>query len=478
MSSNSLRLRTRLVVAGLAAVCILFGGLVYFKSVLLTRKQGDLGCFVRAGWAVRQGGAPLYQVMCDSQWHYNYPPLFAILMTPLADPPQRDLSQTAAFILGLNATPGGSGPLLAVSAAAASPQPLYPSGPYYVPFPVSVVVFYVISLLLLTLAVHLLANLLESYKPLPDNPEAAWLRYWRWRLGSVLVCSAPILLTLMRGQVQTLLLLLLVGVAVGLLRGKRLMAGMCIGGAVCLKLFPAFLVVLPLWRRDLRCLIGVVVAVVLGMGVIPGVVLGPRTTIQVYREFAEVLILPGLGLGGSHSRSVELTDVAATKSQAFQVVLVKTIHLGGKLPAQPAVWMKLVHWSLGAAMTLATLAFLCRPRNDGLALTAGVGMLALVMVILSPVCHLHYFTVGLPIVMALMACFEDRSLAMKVALGVLFAAIMAAWTVPMITGYGVLRDVGVPLAGALALWLTGLCTRWPDRAHEAAGAADVSRLAA
>ena len=46
----------------------------------------DLQVYLRAAWAVRSG-ADLYTIIDDNQWHYHYPALFAILMTPLADPP-------------------------------------------------------------------------------------------------------------------------------------------------------------------------------------------------------------------------------------------------------------------------------------------------------------------------------------------------------------------------------------------------------
>jgi hypothetical protein len=480
MPTATLRRRSRLVLAGLCLVCLLFGGLVVFKSVLLHRRQGDLGCYCRGGWAIRQGGGPLYQVLCDNHWHYNYPPLFAILMVPLADPPHRDLSLTAGAVLGLTATPNGCGPLLAASAAATSPAPLYPSERYYLPYAASVVIFYLLSVLFLVVAVHQLARVVEDCCPPAADGEAAWRRFWCWRLLPVVICLPMIGLTLVRGQVQTLLLLLIVGVIVGLLRKRSLLAGACIGAALCLKLFPAFLVVLPLWRRDVRALAGCTLAVIVGLAVVPVVVLGPRQTVAVYREYAEVLILPALGLGDSGSRSAEMIDAAATQSQAFQIVLHKSMHLHlAKMPPRPATWVKLAHWSIGAVLTLLTLPLLRRRQTDGLALVAGVGMLALVMVMLSPVCHLHYFTVGLPVVLAVSARLYDKAaLAGKAALAFLFVGMMAAWSAPMIPGLGVLRDVGVPLAGALLLWLLGLVTFWPVRTKQEAPAVEPRGLAA
>jgi hypothetical protein len=141
--------------------------------------------------------------------------------------------------------------------------------------------------------------------------------------------------------------------------------------------------------------------------------------------------------------------------------------------------MKLCHWLLGAVLTMATLWLLGRHWGDCLPMMAGVGMLALVMVLLSPVCHLHYFAVGLPVVMALIGRLDlQGSRWARFALWCLFLAIAASWTVPMIPPLGILRNVGVPMYGALALWITGLLTHWSRTAGEQVVAMEPPGLAA
>src|SRR5690349_17879964 len=65
---------------------LVFGGVVEFRSAFLRRHMTDLGVYLRAAWAVRSG-EDLYDITDDNHWHYQYPPLFAILLVPLADPP-------------------------------------------------------------------------------------------------------------------------------------------------------------------------------------------------------------------------------------------------------------------------------------------------------------------------------------------------------------------------------------------------------
>src|SRR5438445_6767462 len=73
----------------LALLFVAFGVLVETRSVFLTRRMGDFGCYARGAWAVRSG-ADLYDVTGDNDWHYNYPALLATLMPPLADPPHAE----------------------------------------------------------------------------------------------------------------------------------------------------------------------------------------------------------------------------------------------------------------------------------------------------------------------------------------------------------------------------------------------------
>ncbi|MBI1833182.1 MAG: DUF2029 domain-containing protein, partial [Planctomycetes bacterium] len=81
------RVEKALVFGLLFVVLPLLGVMVELRSALMMRRMGDLDCFLRAAWAVRHD-ADLYAVTSDNDWHYNYPPFYAILMTPLADPPR------------------------------------------------------------------------------------------------------------------------------------------------------------------------------------------------------------------------------------------------------------------------------------------------------------------------------------------------------------------------------------------------------
>ena len=213
--------------------------------------MGDLDCYLRAAWAVRMQPDRIYDVMEDNGWHYNYPPLFAILMTPLADPPAAPNRAGHAAFRGLRRH------------------------------------FLWVSLFTIALAVHLLATALERASPDPavrTQPRGCW-RWWTLRVLPVLACLPPIAHTLMRGQANVFLLLLLCGAMAAVIHNRRWRAGACLAGMACLKIFPAYLILYPLWRRDWRAAAGWAIGLFVGLLLVPALVLGPERTAPSTRSW-------------------------------------------------------------------------------------------------------------------------------------------------------------------------------------------------
>jgi hypothetical protein len=413
-------------VALLAMVIVGFGVVTEVRSAgMLERRMGDLGCYLRAAWAVRTGG-DLYDIHDDNGWHYNYPPLLAILAVPLADAPE------GVDRAGL------------------------------VPYPVSVALWYAGSLLCLFLAVHVLASALEKIAPDPSVrfQPVGCRRWWALRLLPMLACVPPIGSDLVRGQVNLLLLALICGMMAGLLRGRPWRAGLCLAGAICLKVFPAFLLIYPLWRRDLRCLGGCAIGLVLGLVLIPAAVFGPARAWTHYRTFISVTLAPGMGDHTDDSRDRELTGATSTDTQAFLAVIHNTMHPD---PSTRPMWVapgvRAAHWLLGALLTGITLMVAGRRRPDATPDTVLVlGALVLLMLLLSPVCHLHYFHLSLPLIMVLLALRPDWIGFPKpsVSLALLLGINLIANIVPRLPGMQAPRDLGMVAYATLLLWLAAV----------------------
>jgi hypothetical protein len=434
-----LRRGERLALVVFFVIIALFGIIVEHRSAFQHTRKGDLNVFLRAGWAVR-AGADLYAVTDDNGFHYHYPPLLAILAAPLADPP--DGAERTGML----------------------------------PYSVSVAICYLVNLLLLAFAVHQLARALE--RPVSGtgtSPVGLWnwpvgsRGWWALRLAPILACVIPIGHTLSRGQVNLLLLALFTGFLADLLNRRQFRAGLWLSAAICVKIIPAYLLLLPVWRRDGRCLAGCAAGLFLGLILIPALVLGPTRTVDCYRVMTRTVLLAGLGNSDDTSRDKELTNQTATEGQSILTVLHNTLHYDlATRPPKASPTLRLISYVIGGLMTLTVLgAFGKRWRTDGIDVVLFFGLLVQNMLLISPVCHLHYYSLLLPLVMALLA---DRWQAHEGVspgpwlVGIWFVNGVGAF-LPQLPDMNLFRDCGSAMYGSLLLWLMGVAVLWRRRAR-------------
>ncbi len=361
----------------LMALCVAASIVTEYRSAFLRRPMTDVQVYLRAAWAAR-AGEDLYEVTDDNRWHYHYPPLLALAAMPLADAP------AGAERSGL------------------------------LPFAVSVALWYWLSVVALCLGLHVLAAALDP------QAGAGSQRWWALRLLPLLACLPPIAATLMRGQVNLFLLALLCFAGAAMLLRRSGKAGFWMAAAACLKVIPALLLIYPLWRRDWRALAGCVLGLVLGVVVLPMAWFGPSRTVTSYVEWYNVLARPALGAGEDHVRDQELIDLTATDSQSLVAMIHNPLYLERLTrPHQPDAPVRLAHWLGGLLLLVLTLAAAGtgsadEPRWRPLLF---LGSLTLVMLILSPVCHLHYFCLAVPLVMALIKWQWDANGTTRLGLG-------------------------------------------------------------
>jgi hypothetical protein len=419
ISDEPLRIWERWAVAGLLVVILGFGVLVEVRSAFLSKRRTDASCYFRAGWAVRSG-ANIYEVTDDNYWHYAYPPGFAVLMVPLADAPAGESRQ------GM------------------------------LPYSVTVGIWYVLEVLATLLAVHWFAAAIEesSANPAPRGSR----RWWYARLIPIYVCLAPIGCTYSRGQVNMFLVALIAGIFRATVRGRRFASGLWLAAAICLKIFPAFLLIFPVWRRDGRALLGVAAGLLIGIGLIPALVWGTQGAIDVHAKLVEAVIKPGLGIGGEATRDKELMEMTATDNQSIQAVVHNYRNWSATIrPPHADASTKAIHLIAGLLLTGGlVLAYGRRSFDDATRNLLFLGGLVLVMTVTSPVSHTHYFCLALPAVMGLaarsMGEFPKRpappwpTLIFLYAVGICFA-------LPMIPYWQHRREFGLSLFGCLALWI-------------------------
>jgi alpha-1,2-mannosyltransferase len=410
-------------------VVIGFAGVVVNRGAFLQQRKTDLGVFLRAAWAVRSGADP-YTITDDKGLLYHYPPLLAILLVPLADAPGSDSRMAFACKVGL---------------------------------------WYALSLVFLALAVHGLARALERTAPeLAARTRPAGSRHW-WalRVLPVLACLPALGHGLSLGQVNVLWLALLCGMAAATLRRRPWRAGAWLAGAICLKVLPVFLLLFPLWRRDLRCLAGCALGLLAGLVVIPAAAMGPDRTLACYREWCQEVIFPAFGMGTHQARGQQLHAMTATHNQSLMAIFHNTLYPDPVTrPPSASIGVNRAHYLVGGLLTgIALLAAGWRRAESDTAPGLLLGALVLNMLLLSPAGHSHYLVLLLPLFMAMLATiWQQRGPWQMGALVMTLMVVNAvAQALPLLPGLGRLHDVGIAMYAGLLVWLTGLVLLWKQR---------------
>jgi hypothetical protein len=440
-----------------AVVCLpllvgLLGIDTYRRSTHPNGQMTDFGVYARAAWAVRVGANP-YEVASDRGWHYLYPPPFVLLVLPLADPP-------------LGADRFG-----------------------YLPFGVSVMVWFALNVVLCAVTVHLFA--------LAAVPDARrWSRRWWYaRLIPFDVCMVGLGYTLSRGQVNVLVLAMLAAGFLAAVRNRAGWAGLWLAAAASIKVLPGLLLLFPAVRRRWRELGAMVAGGVLFLGVVPMLVWGPAGAVEMTLTFAKKVVQPSVTNTGDQTIHKEFSGTTSTDSQAFHAVIHAVRHPDrATRPEVSDGLSKGLHYLIGLGMVAATvwagrkLKDLTprpplhtgegendrRPLAPPLRFGEGVGgwgparsllffgCLCVVMVHLAPASHMHYYSYSLPLVAGLMADdLRRRPGAAVPRRGVLAGLI--GWavltTVPVIDTWPLalqLRDFGLAVAANVGLWAWGV----------------------
>jgi uncharacterized membrane protein len=336
----------------------LFGAVVVWRSAGMAQRHTDFDVYARAAWAARTG-RDLYAVTNDDGLHYCYPPPFAVLMAPFAEPA------------------GATGPRAEFA------------------FGVSVATWYALSVAFLFAAAHVLAAAAEG--TLPIRPPTGCRRWWALRLLPVLITLPAVGNTLSHGQANLLVLLLVSAAIAAATAGRSGRAGAWLAAAAAVKVFPAFLLLHPLRRLDTRFAAGFIASAAATLFLLPALALGPEAALRANATFAKVMLLPALAEDASASRAEEMFHVLRTDNQSIQAVLHAWRHWGdAAAPAEPDRPTRLVHWSVGALLTWVTL----KGKRTDTHLT--MAALLVIALFVCPMCHLHYYVLTLPLVTGLL----------------------------------------------------------------------------
>ena len=350
----------RLGLVLLAVLVLVFFAVTLHRQAFSHSRKGDLGVYFRAGWAARTGN-DLYAVTDDHGWHYIYPPLLASLMMPLADPPRAAPAEMRAGML---------------------------------PFWASAAIWYWFNILCTLAALALSAAALEAAAGQGSVPP--WRRHgrawWALRLWPLLLIAFPLGDSIGSGQTTALVLLLLSGAAAAMLRDRRALAGFLLGFVGIMKLFPLYMLLQPLLRRDKPMLAGAAGGVLAAL-LLPLLLMGPQAGLSAYHELVAQRLL---GEAAGHGAAVVTQELHGTNSriQSFEYMLYDSLNPERALraPVPPAGYFH-AHIAISAVLTLAIL-WCMRRRGDPLAEFLFFAALALAMIPILPVSRPHYYALA------------------------------------------------------------------------------------
>jgi alpha-1,2-mannosyltransferase len=407
----------------LALTFVAFGGVVLLRSAFQQARKTDAGVYFRAAHAIRVGNDIYGLNTCDDNgWHYCYPPALAILLTPLADP------------FAWQERTG------------------------YIPYWVSVSLWYILSVVLLAWSLHQFARY-----ALPDaRPYGR--KWWYARTVPFYFCIGGIGYTLARGQVNILLVALIAGAYAAAMRGHTVRLGFWLATAISLKVIPAYLLMFPLVRRDWKAIGGLVFGLLLWLILLPAAVFGWQGMIDNNLVFIDAVLAPGAIGTGDQTRAKELTNTTATDSQSFLAAMHNIRHPDfATRPANADKISKLFHLGMAALLTLSMfgLAVVRGIKREAPEQLIFLGCLTISMLHITPVSHVHYYALGLPLVAGLwlrgLRDRPDRLTANRTTMlllftwGIMTTAVLFPYEITV-----VMREYGAgPLASVL-LWSYGL----------------------
>jgi Glycosyltransferase family 87 len=310
-------------------VVIALGVSTVYRAAFARIERTDFTVYRAAGRAVLEG-ADIYQAHNSRGWAYVYPPPFAIVMAPFA--------KMSVFWGAL--------------------------------------IWYIISISMIAWAIAMAADLAGR---------AAASERGRWLLYAIpiLLIAGWFVSAVTRGQASVILTWLVIAAFYWHFRERDVVGGLCLAGAILLKVFPALLLAYFVWRRRWQFTTVTLFSVAAGSLLLPATVFGWQRNITYLHEWTAAVAKPGLSDEATREQSYlneQLLDPQKPRNQSLMAVIWRLTR-SGRAREIAAVLVVL--------MALATAWVARRPRDDMELLVASAAIAWVLLV--PPVSESHYF---------------------------------------------------------------------------------------
>lgn len=213
-------------------------------------------------------------------------------------------------------------------------------------------------------------------------------------LLTLLLVSDPLQQSLIQGQPNLLLMLLIVGAWRAAKSEKPLAAGMCLGLATAIKLYPAYLFLYFLIRRDWRALAGGAVSFGL-ITLVTAAIFG----VDAYRDYLTI-VLPSI------------PDVTNNWGNASLLAFWKRLFEPSSNSVQPLmnspVLLQITIWSSWIGMTVLVIASIWKTRQEQFS-DRGFAITITAMLLMTPTTWHHYFILMVFPIGLLLALYPPHS---------------------------------------------------------------------
>jgi hypothetical protein len=374
----------------------------FYRGAISPKQRTDLTVFLKAGEMIATGRAGhIYGIENIRHWHYNYPPILAVLLAPVSQWP-----------LGTTVT-----------------------------------LAYFLSIACLAGTVAFSQRFPEGARPAP------------WQMALALFFCLPMFLnTLTRGQFGIITLFFMAAVFYSYLKRHKVLTGLLLAFAVTLKISPlAFLVFFFLMKREWKILLSAAAGFGLFFFLLPSLVIGFEQNWKLLEIWRGLMTASQSDLAYQHYLWGELFTPFTEDNQSIYAVVTRLAwHSQEQFIGHSNAVIRFA--TTGFGILLLALPFIRMQRTAGpstqdpLKLLTEFSLFPMLMLFISPVTQIHHYTVVYFLFLAALMMMDRSPKGSWTRRGLVFSLWTCAFSLTLGLAITVVGEWGIPLWGSMLLW--------------------------
>lgn len=407
----------------------------FYRGAIAPKQRTDLTVFLMAGKMVSEGRANhIYGIENSRHWHYNYPPILAVLLAPVSKWPLA-ATVSLAYLLSVACLIGTAILSLRLPENTESSN----AGP-------------------------------QGHEGVPRSPG---YRPAPWQITLAMIFCLPVFLnTLTRGQFGIITLFFMAVIFHQYLAGRKVLTGLLLGFAVTLKISPlAFLVLFFLMKREWKILFSTAAGFGLFFILIPSLAIGFHQNWELLKLWKNIMSSSQSDTAYQHYLWGELFTPFAGDNQSLYAVITRIVWPSEKLFIGHS--NAVVRWiTTGIGIALLALPFAQSQKKssatmpqDPVRLLAEFSLFPMLMLFTAPVTQIHHYTVTYFLFLTALLMFQNHPSGSRTRPWLCLSLWMCALSLSMGMIFDLAGGWGIPLWGSLFLWFVVLFSLNNNESH-------------